>query len=188
MFQSFGFRSPRGKRTRTGLIEAASCKAVITSELSDKAIRRAALHDLQSPGAAADRSRDCHRAVQAGRGTALWRLARRGLAARAGAPDGRDARGTGDQAVAARRGHAPHPARGRHRRGRGSEGDPRAAVLGCSWSRSTPATARRRQRSPLGCMKASRSRQNSPASWQRTPAFRLPTFCCRRIFSGFAPS
>jgi hypothetical protein len=55
---------------------ARTCRvAMIRRELPDEAVRRASLHDLQSPGAAADRSRDCHWAFEAGRGGAVRRVA-----------------------------------------------------------------------------------------------------------------
>src|SRR5215831_3820046 len=60
--------------------------AMIATGFPDEASRWAALHGLQSPGAAADRSRYRHRAVEAGRRRAFWRLTRCRLAARAGAP------------------------------------------------------------------------------------------------------
>jgi hypothetical protein len=57
-------------------LAARACRVpIITRELPDEGGRRAALHDLQSPGAAADRSRNCHWTFEAGRGGALRRLA-----------------------------------------------------------------------------------------------------------------
>src|ERR1700737_3803662 len=53
-----------------------------------RARKTASVHDLQSPGATADRSCNRHRAFEAGRGRALRRLARCSMATCTGPPDG----------------------------------------------------------------------------------------------------
>jgi hypothetical protein len=71
-------RDPRPRRRDSGTCrkQGHRCHAPAAAPLERRGVpdeggRRAALHDLQSPGAAADRSRNCHWTFEAGRGDAL---------------------------------------------------------------------------------------------------------------------